>query len=346
MKPCIYLDPSIFASPKPEDGIIAFLSYINNIISWSELVGANWISIYISALTEEILAQTNSYPLWKDLKDAITGLAINDIHPREVVTLVDSLLLKTPTIEDETGILELLICDFECIPSEYFSNRLSVYIEQHNRLLALMSLSCEVLDKSEKDNILITCNTSNSRTEIAVTGQVIDIDFSNNHNNINIPYNINSTFCACNSPHGLYTSVDPVEIWINALDEDDYTKSIFVFLYQIINDLGNPEIDIDNYNWTIGPCFVSTVAELGFKSQPSKVRMLLRAISETVLKLNLSDTHWLRTGEGANDPQREINNKKAWRRDIDHCFHLHYWETEAGPEFASIVTHNDMSIPN
>jgi hypothetical protein len=37
---------------------------------------------------------------------------------------------------------------------------------------------------------------------------------------------------------------------------------------------------------------------------------------------------------------------KAQRRDIDYEFHLHYWECANGTiELASVVHHNDFSIP-
>jgi hypothetical protein len=62
---------------------------------------------------------------------------------------------------------------------------------------------------------------------------------------------------------------------------------------------------------------------------------------------NLSDTHWLRTGKGANNPQKKRRKDKAepWRRDIDRDYHLHYWKTANGTEFASVVVHDDMTIP-
>ena len=76
--------------------------------------------------------------------------------------------------------------------------------------------------------------------------------------------------------------------------------------------------------------------------------LLLSAISETILNINMRDTHWLRRGAGGNEQQlyRNSDNAKAWRRDIDHEFHLHYWATsDHHIEFASIVVHNNMSIP-
>jgi hypothetical protein len=47
-------------------------------------------------------------------------------------------------------------------------------------------------------------------------------------------------------------------------------------------------------------------------------------------------------GKGGNEPQHKRG--QAWRRDID--YEYHYWECDDGSvEFASVVTHNDFSIP-
>jgi hypothetical protein len=78
-------------------------------------------------------------------------------------------------------------------------------------------------------------------------------------------------------------------------------------------------------------------------SVPPKI---LRSIVETIKGQNLPAVHALRTGPGGNDPQRMRGSDKAQRRDIDREFHLHYWECADGTvELASVVYHNDFSIP-
>jgi hypothetical protein len=65
-----------------------------------------------------------------------------------------------------------------------------------------------------------------------------------------------------------------------------------------------------------------------------------------MLSQNMAAVHGLRTGMGGDDPQRTRGKDKAQRRDIDYEFHLHYWECANGTiELASVVHHNDFSIP-
>lgn len=80
-----------------------------------------------------------------------------------------------------------------------------------------------------------------------------------------------------------------------------------------------------------------------FLEVPDKI---LRAIIETVDKQKLSDVHALRSGTGGSDSQLKRGSDKAQRRDIDRDLHLHYWECAHGRvELASVVIHNDFSIP-
>jgi len=100
--------------------------------------------------------------------------------------------------------------------------------------------------------------------------------------------------------------------------------------------------------WSFNRKFLETVKKLGFDKENKKIEILLRSCAETILEENLKDTHHLRTGKSGNSSQRERkkDKAKAWRRDIDYEYHLHYWKTlDNKIEFASVVTHNDMKIP-
>ena len=96
--------------------------------------------------------------------------------------------------------------------------------------------------------------------------------------------------------------------------------------------------------FAFGETFLATADQTCQKLTHAKE--LLRAMSETLLKTKMRDVHALRTGSGPQAPQRKRGRDKAWRRDIDHDLHLHYWERADGSiEFACVGHHNSMSIP-
>ena len=149
----------------------------------------------------------------------------------------------------------------------------------------------------------------------------------------------------CENPHGLFLSANPITVWAACQRETDYHKSLCISIYQVICKSASSPLDSRDLFWAFGHNFIRTAKDFGFLHQEDKIRMLIRACAETILGHAMSDVHHLREGKGGNSPQRKYGSYKAWRRDIDYEFHLHYWEAPDGrPIFADIVVHNNMSI--
>jgi hypothetical protein len=161
----------------------------------------------------------------------------------------------------------------------------------------------------------------------------------------NFPLHLQGRLQLCNTPHGLYLAVDPLDIWISASTDEECAHALRLFLYQKVYKARRECLSHDDLQWSLGDCFCESVMRLGFLANRGRMRTLLRACADTILNENLSQTRWLRTGSGAEDPQLRRGHDKAWRRSIDHEYRLHYWETELGPELACVVVHKDMSIP-
>ncbi len=90
--------------------------------------------------------------------------------------------------------------------------------------------------------------------------------------------------------------------------------------------------------------FVDGIFFSGYSSDQTKINILLRAMVEVILGINLKDTHALRTGRGANCPQVIDGSRKAYRKNIDREFRVHYWKIGDIYEFANIAHHNDFNI--
>lgn len=152
----VYLDPIIFACPSSEDGNEAFEEYIKNLISWRELTSIEWANVFISDQTLDLLAITNSYPLWPNLERVIAELEMEDIQPHDVLTIFNSLLQKTLTFEEFFGINDILVESLHCSPSIQFENVSSSYQEHHERLLMFICLLQKLNEIHPDDQIMIT----------------------------------------------------------------------------------------------------------------------------------------------------------------------------------------------
>jgi hypothetical protein len=154
----------------------------------------------------------------------------------------------------------------------------------------------------------------------------------------------------CTSKEGIYLSIDPAivgtQISLNE-NEADFKEMADIYIFCKKYGAGHLSFEVESLKWSIGKSFINTASELGFLTEPIKFERLLRTCYETLLEENMAATHALRTSRGGGSPQRErISDKaKAWRRDIDRGYHLHYWKTSNHVELASVVIHEDFTIP-
>lgn len=345
----VYIDPFVLACPPVETELVEFEEYINNLLDWKELKELKWVSLYLSEKTYEVLEQTHCYPPWDNLKQIITKLGMRGVQPKDIIVLVDALIKKLPCIEKKLKLKEILFDNAQCIPDNHIVNRGLTYIEQYQRMMFFMYLTCFFEHAENKDQILITRLLERDHVSVAISGDIIECEFNDSLKNIELPSKVNSDFFSCKNRNGLYLSIDPYALWRKADCEEAYRKAVYIYIYQKLKSVGLLLIEENLPVWSFGNELFRTAKELGFLREEEKIKLLFKSFADTILKENLGKTHWLRTGSGGNNPQRVKDGgvAKAWRRDIDYEYHLHYWEIEGkSVEFAAVVVHNDMSIPS
>ncbi|HCF1401505.1 TPA: hypothetical protein NH837_005773, partial [Pseudomonas aeruginosa] len=150
----------------------------------------------------------------------------------------------------------------------------------------------------------------------------------------------------CDDFRGLIDCLDESAILVGASDDLGIELAVRIALFK--NEIAQG----DSPDWggvivpAIGARFRELCQQVCADQGDSVPPKILRSIVETIKGHNLPAVHALRTGPGGNDPQRMRGSDKAQRRDIDREFHLHYWECADGTvELASVVYHNDFSIP-
>ena len=342
----LIIDPFVFACPHPEEGINTFRDFIRSILSWKELNDERWARVFISNQTFDVLSETNTYPLWDGLAALIAEFHIEDVQPRDVVDIVNALLMKLPSIEDHSGVNELLFDEAISAPDNHLNRRPVVFTEQYFRVSLIICLLAELNEHQAGSHMLITRLLTEDlvRSEIAATIHAYD----STPTKIELaapPIHIKSRVDLCNTPHGLYLAVDPLQIWIKAQDDEQCAQALHLFLYQRVYTARRERISRNELQWSFGRLFCASVVEKGFLNNLSLMTALLRACAETILSERMTDVHALREGAGPEESQLQRGSDKAWRRKIDKENRLHYWETEQGPEFAYVAAHNESYIP-
>lgn len=342
----VYFDAYVLACPKYEEGISTFLAYIESLVSWSELKKANWVEIYISKNASEALAEANAFPPFPILKDLITKLSINHIQAKDVNALIIGFLTKSVILEDELGIDDLLYEYFSTDPTISLFHRPNPFPAHFNLLSVLLSLH-QHYKPDINNQILITSSDGlhTGKTRISAS-----IPILLTKSTITIPENelfpvlTSSNFFLIRCMHTLHIHLDACNIWANAKCEFALKKALELYVYQNHQCTGPYRSPIDHNLYSFGKQFIESCEALGFTKESLKIRMLLRACSETIFLTNPGATHQIRTGSGPTASQLKRGNDRAWRRDIDHEYHLHYWMTSNGPQFANVVQHRDFSI--
>jgi len=151
---------------------------------------------------------------------------------------------------------------------------------------------------------------------------------------------------ACQNFREFVINLDEVAIWEAAEDDVGLTLATKIAVYKS-RMKRNIEPDWDALQgFQFGNEFYRRMRACEQGGSSGLVERTLRALAKTVDGQNMRKVHPKRTGSGGSDPQEMRGQDKAWRRDIDREYHLHYWECAGGTiEFASVGAHNMFDIP-
>ncbi len=141
-------------------------------------------------------------------------------------------------------------------------------------------------------------------------------------------------------------NLDEVAIWKSAENGIGLALAMKIAVYKSRLER-NIEPDWDEIEgFRFGREFYPRMRECEQGGSPGLAERTLRALAETIDGQNMRAVHAKRLGSGGDNPQEMRGANKAWRRDIDREYHLHYWECANGTiEFASVGPHNMFDIP-
>jgi hypothetical protein len=334
-----YIDAFLVACPSSDEGAAAFQTYVDDLLQWSRLRTDTGVTIYASTTAYDVLAATDSYPLWAPLSRNLAAFNLTHVQAKDVVNLVHSLLTKAPVVEDVLGLAEFL-CEAGCCRWPWAVGTRDHRFEVHaQHIVVAMCLVERQLANGQSRHLLFTRGCESNST-ISLDATVEDADGPNKLA-FHWPLAARGTFGACVDASAVWDGTDVAEIFLEGLQRHD-SELLLRAVREALRRRGHAEVP-----WRVNAEFFATVLRLGGGRQVSVVRAIIRACVETVIGENMRATHRLRRGVGAEEPQRvrTRDGAGAWRRDIDHEYHLHYWETESGPELAAAVVHSDLSIP-
>lgn len=345
--PSVTIDTGAIITPPISATVNDVHQYVETILDWRRLLDEAWVAVYMSERAAEILFEDDIYPFRDSLRRLFESKGIIEYDANTVARVTDHLLQLTPTFEDFFRVSDVLTSELTTNPdllSFSVTENLASDLARCIVLIAILRSHCQ---NPVLDHILVMRYAPDAQT-VEVRGLVHELEhYRDDIGPIPIPPDhFEGTVLVCNSFRGLVLSVDERLVWEGAKDKTGIELAVTIALYKsrIMRGL-DPEWD-DLGSFVLGHRFFETAKACCRVNPPSFTVRVLRAIMETIEGLRMEGIHALREGPGGNDSQRKRGEDKAWRRDIDHEYHLHYWKCESGTiEFASVVSHNDFSIP-
>jgi hypothetical protein len=322
--------------------------YVSTLLDWATLLDEPWVAICMSERASEALIEDGLYPLRDALRSLFRSQGIVEYDVNTVAQVVDRLLRLTPSFEAYFRVRDVLAEEVATTPDIlqlWSGTRLQSDLARCVVLIAILRQHCR---QAIGDHSLILREAPNRIVRVRALVHALEHERTDLDMLPSPPKYFDGDVLACDDFCGLLECIDERAVLRGATDDVavELACRIALFKFRTVRSL-EPEWE-DTEGICLGPRFRDRVRRCWQDASESFAERLLRAIVETIDGENMRAVHALRTGSGGNDPQRRRrrDDAKAWRRDVDNEYHLHYWELEDGSvELASVGVHNDFSIP-
>lgn len=347
---CILIDAFSLACPakqdfeRPDEYKAAFIAYLQSLVSWQSARNDQCFVLLSNNDIAPALSDTNAYPFWGTVTNAIAELALaEEFQARDIIELCNALLTKTPTLEAIIGVVEILCEDAVVLPVDAVEIRPKRYVSHLERLIGLVAVDVLLNKRLNGQKFLASYARGGINQTISVDAMIHALDGLNDAaEKLQFPLTISQSLEALISYPALLSKVQLVELWKQKC-EYSCRAAIEASLVQVHSATSEDVAAIRN-TWRFGDQFLISLARLDCFSDETRIRKIIRACCETILRKELRAIHPLRIGSGANTPQKTRRDFVAQRRDVDHVFHLHFWDDQQSVELANLVTHNDFDI--
>lgn len=344
--PSVTIDAGVIAAPPANSDRGVVLEYVETLLDWRKLLDEPWVAIYMSERTAEVLAADGLYPLRAGLRELFSNHGVIEYDVNTVALVAENLLRLTPHFETVFKVSDIL---FEQPSTE--PDLLSVATHENMaselaRCVLLFALLREHCRNPVADHALVV-RPWPGRTLVQVRAIIHDLEHvRDDMEPLPAPPNFfEGSVWACRSFRELVIGVDETAVWHAAHDEMGCVIAVHIALYKSRLERGlEPEWG-EGPRFRFGSEFVKRAQQVLQDNPDTLLPRALRAMVEAVDQLRLADVHALRESGSGGSPQRMRGVDRAWRRDIDREYHLHYWEGPDGLEFAWMGPHNDFHLP-
>ena len=345
--PSVLIDASVLAVPHKGCAKDDALHYVETLRCWDGLINEAWIFTYKSENSDKYLWDGEGLDFLTKLKQFFDARHdIETLDGNTAITLVSPLLGKTKSFEAEYKINDVVTDNLSTDPDFIGLTINDSLQEDLRRSVALAAVVRKYCTQPIGGHLLMMKDAPESI--IQLQAEIVLQHYNKDIPALPIPPDVfEGDVRICENFQGLIECLDESKILIDAIDDAGIELAIRVAMFKYKIEHGEaPEWKATKAP-AIGEKFYQQCKRVCKDKNRSKP--ILRSIVEIMEKINMQDTHALRTGEGGGDPQRKRGSDEAlaWRRDIDKARCLHYWKRDDGTVELAWVTseHDDFRCP-
>jgi len=271
-----------------------------------------------------------------------------EFDPNTVALVADKLLANVSSFEGSFGVTDVLTTDLPVEPdllSTYKPRCLLAHFERCVVLAAVLKTQAE----EPKVEHMLAPKSWTGTTEVLVDACIHEIEYSRaDLDEVPIaPDEFEGSIALCQDFSELVPDIDEVAMWQSAQKDPLIARTaVKIAVYKSRIQRGMEPVWEDLPTFSLGAEFLDRTRRCCRVNPRALLSRVLRAMVETLDGLAMADVHALRVAEGGGTPQKTRGRDKAFRRDIDTEYRLHYWDCHNGTtEFASVGPHNDFEIP-
>jgi hypothetical protein len=343
----VTIEPAIFAPPFDAPTKDSVHGYVDRLLHWSMVAKTGRVRVKVAVSTADVLITAGYFPFRPWLKDLLLSTGTVEFDTNTIAAVAESLMTQSESLEEASQITDVLFENADMLPDIFADHTPQDVRLASERTAVIVALVKSVGDDEfAANNAMVVRDRRNSSTaRISAMLLILEHQRADLRAVLNPPQEFAATLPICERFDDYAMSLDECALWRAARHPRDFATviSITMFKYRLRRGFAIEWEQLPQFRFD--PEFCDSASRCGSLTNLPLSRALLRAIAETIDGQNLGATHWIREDDGANSPQVSRGADKAWRRDVDRDFHLHYWLCPGGiVELARVVHHDDVGI--
>ena len=322
--------------------------FVEGLMDLVKLLDEPGIAIYMSERAPEALFEDDLYPFRHELKHLFGAHGVVEYDVNTVARVADRFLQLTPSFEAHFRVRDALFEDLVTSPDVLHSCPSTSLRSDLERCIVLMAVLRRHCSGEAQGHTIVLRDGPRGMVRVRALIHELEHQRDDLGTIASGAGYFEGEVLACDTFAGLLQCVDECAIFRTAVDDVAVRLSCRIAVFKAKQARGD-EVEWENIiGFHVGGQFRDRAKRCCRDAAGGLPAKLLRAVADAVDGENLPAVHSLRIARGANSPQRrrKRDNAKAWRRDVDDEYHLHYWELQDGSiELASVGPHNDFSIP-